>query len=180
MRITIDDVNILQECIQGNKTAQYQLYEMYRVNLFTVCLRYISNREEAEDRFQESWVKIFSKMEQYDEGKGSFYGWARRIVVNTCLEFLRKKKIYFDEIQESLIMPAHNADVTSDLSVQDMMRILNSLPTGYRTVFNLYVVEGYSHKEIAELLNISISTSKTQLMKAKALMRSKVSVAFAV
>jgi len=180
MKSSFDNVNLLLECQQGDRAAQKQLYDMFRVRLYTVCLRYFNNKVDAEDRFQEGWIKVFGNLEKFDPDKGSFYGWARKVFVNTCLEYLRKRKMYTEEINESFHLTMEGDDVHSDLSMQEMVKILQSLPTGYRTIFNLYVIEGYSHKEIAEKLDISISTSKTQLMKAKAIMREKVAVAFAV
>ena len=175
------NLNLLTECKEGNRDAQHQLYEMYRVKLFTLCLRYMKKREDAEDIFQEAWVKVFNNLDQFDEQKGSFYGWIRRIFVNSCLEYFRKKKIYLTDLDDSITMPTVDAeDAISAMTMQEMLGILQTLPDGYRTVFNLYVIEGYAHKEIAEMLNVSVSTSKTQLMKAKGMLREKVSLAFAV
>lgn len=174
-------LNLLTECKEGNRDAQHQLYEMYRVKLFTLCLRYMKNKEDAEDIFQEAWIKVFKQLHQYDEQKGSFYGWIRKVFVNSCLEYFRKKKVYLTDLDDAVTMPTEAAeDAISAMTMQEMVSILQALPHGYRTVFNLYVIEGYSHKEIAELLNVSISTSKTQLMKAKGMLREKVSLAYAV
>jgi len=180
MKTNFDIVNLIDECLKGDRAAQKQLYDMYRVRLFTVCLRYFNDKVDAEDRFQEGWIKVFSNLTQFKSDRGTFYSWARKVFVNTCLEYLRKRKMYVQDIDDTFLLPIDHQDVHSDLSVQEMVSILQTLPTGYRTIFNLYVIEGYTHKEIAEQLDISVSTSKTQLMKAKAIMREKVSIAFAV
>ena len=180
---TIDNnLNLITECIRGDRNAQKQLYDMYRVKMFTLCLRYMSNRQDAEDMLQDGWVKVFKQLKTYNTEKGSFYGWIRKIFVNTNLEFLRKKRMRFEDIDEYTVeaQVSYEMDVFEQMSLQEMVAVLQGLPTGYRSVFNLYVIEGYSHKEIGEILSISPNTSKTQLMKAKNLMREKVKVLAAI
>jgi len=142
----------------------------------------MSNRQDAEDMLQEGWVKVFKVLDTYDSSKGSFYGWIRKIFVNTNLEFLRKKRLQFDDLSEQTVIYnlSFEMDVFDQMSMQEMVKLLQELPNGYRSVFNLYVIEGYTHKEIGEKLNISPNTSKTQLMKAKKMMQEKVNVLVAI
>ena len=132
-----------------------------------VCRRYLKRLEDAEDALVEAFCKVFTNIDQYN-GKGSFEGWIRRIVVNECLMALRKKYALKNayEIQEHFDL-RDDQNVVAELAAQDILQLLDELPNGYRTVFNLYVIEGYKHREIAELLDISINTSKSQLILAK-------------
>ena len=180
---TIDNnLNLITECIRGDRNAQKQMYDMYKMKMFTLCMRYMSNKHDAEDMLQEGWVKVFKQLKTYNAEKGSFYGWIRKVFVNTNLEFLRKKRLKYDDIDEYTVSAqvSYEMDVFEQMSLQEMVAILQDLPAGYRSVFNLYVIEGYTHKEIGEILNISPNTSKTQLMKAKLLMREKVKILAAI
>lgn len=175
MKIINRDLDLISACIDGSRTAQKQLYDMYRVKMYTLCLRYMSCKLDAEDMLQEGWVKVFREINSYDPEKGTFYGWIRKVFVNTNLEFLRKKKLQFEDLQEdNFSKVGYNSTIIDDMSMQEMVKTLQGLPSGYRSVFNLYVIEGYTHKEIGKILGITDSTSKTQLMKAKKIMRAKV------
>lgn len=131
-------------------------------------MRYTKNREEAEDVMQEAFIKIFKNISGF-KFMGSFEGWIRRIMVHTSIEHIRRKKqtTVFDDIENVVHHPESETDAGSKMSEKELLRMLTLLPDGYRTVFNLYVIEGYSHKEIASLLNINEGTSKSQLSKAK-------------
>lgn len=180
---TINEVlDLISECKNGSRTAHKKLYDIYKVKMFTLCLRYMSNKQDAEDMLQEGWVKVFKELNSFDNSKGTFYGWIRKIFVNTNLEFLRKKRIYFDDLADSVISIdySYEMDIIGSMSLKEIVDILQSLPNGYRSVFNLYVIEGFTHKEIGEILNISPNTSKTQLMKAKQMMQSKVKILEAI
>lgn len=133
-----------------------------------VCFRYTKNREEAEDVMQEAFIKIFKNISTF-RFQGSFEGWVRRIMVHTSIEHIRRKKqtTVFDDIENVLHHPESETDASGKLSEKELVRMLHMLPDGYRTVFNLYVIEGYAHKEIAEMLDITEGTSKSQLSKAK-------------
>jgi len=178
MKSISGNLNLITECINGNRSAHRQLYDMYKVKMYTLCLRYMSNKHDAEDMLQEGWSKVFRQLATFDSSKGTFYGWIRKIFVNTNLEYLRKKRLKFDDFSEQSFNAniAYEMDVFGQMSMQEMVNILQSLPNGYRSVFNLYVIEGYTHKEIGEMLNISPNTSKTQLMKAKKIMQEKVKI----
>jgi len=180
MKRTKTDLDLITECINHNRTAQKQLYDMYRVKMYTLCLRYMSNKMDAEDMLQEGWVKVFSNLHTYNSDKGGFYSWIKRIFINTNLEHLRKKRMRFDDLEsESAFATTVNKPI-HDMSLEELVNVLQELPVGYRSVFNLYVIEGYTHKEVAETLDISPNTSKTQLMKAKKMMQGKVQVLRAV
>jgi len=165
-------------CIEGNRVAQKELYEAYKVNLYVLCQRYFFDIEDAKDALQEGFVKVFRDLHQYDEQKGHVSSWIKKIFINTCLEKLRKKKIDFQQISDFDQCAVHDSGILSDLNMKDLTRLIQNLPTGYRTVFNLYVIEGFNHQEIGDKLGISENTSKTQLMKAKNMLRNKLEEVF--
>ena len=165
------DLNeLINRCQKHEVVAQRELYETYKSLLFGICLRYLHSREDAEDVLTESFVKIFTRIEDY-KGEGSFEGWIKRITVNEALMFLRKHKIHFQEIDAHHMAYGEEPDYDDKLEEKDVLSLLELLPSGYRTVLNLYDVEGYKHKEIAELLGISINTSKSQLILARKKMK---------
>lgn len=160
-------VSLIKDCINNNSLAQKKLFDILSPTMFALCLRYAKNTEEAEDVLQEGFVKLFKNLKQF-EGKGSFEGWAKRIFIHVSIEHYRKNQkdnvlSDFERVPEMHI----DSNTLSLLKAADLMSIIQKLPTGYRTVFNLFAVEGYSHEEIAETLNISINTSKSQLFKAR-------------
>ncbi len=163
-----DVADILKGCRAGKREAQQTLYDLYSDIMFGICLRYIESWDDAEDVLMESFYKIFLKISDYRE-EGSFEGWMKRIVVNDCLMFLRKRKNTFLTVELGTyeISDTSEEDTDVPLSFEDINRLLDKLPTGYRTVFNLYVFEDLKHREIAELLGISIHTSKSQYILAK-------------
>lgn len=160
-------------CIEGNRKSQRELYDSFKVNMFVLCQRYFSDKEDSRDVLQEGFIKVFRDLYQFDESKGSLSTWMKKIFINTCLEKLRKNKVDFESIDTYADSRGFESTIVSDLNLKDLTKIIQMLPPGYRTVFNLYVIEGYNHKEIGEQLNISESTSKTQLMKAKNMLKSK-------
>lgn len=182
MKTTTRNLDLISECKNGSQSAHKQLYDMYKVKMYTLCLRYMSSKQDAEDMLQDGWIKVFKELNSFDSKKGTFYGWIRKIFVNTNLEFLRKKRLKFDDISDQAFEQkvSNEIDVFDQMSLRELVNMLQSLPTGYRSVFNLYVIEGYTHKEIGEILNISPNTSKTQLMKAKHIMKSKVEMLVAI
>ncbi len=162
--------HIVQQCKLERSKAQKELYDHYSKLFFGICRRYVKNFQDAEDVMIEAFYKIFSNIKQF-QGKGSFEGWMKRIVVNECLMFLRKKNIFNLNIEVDNLHISEEAVAPTHLMYMDLMKTLDMLPTGYRTVFNLYEIEGYKHREIAELLGISINTSKSQLILAKKKLR---------
>ena len=158
---------LIEACKKEDRRAQQMLYDRFSPMAMGVCMRYVGRREDAEDVLVEAFFKVLTNIHQF-RGQGSFEGWVRRIVVNESLMFLRKRHnfnmtIELDQVKE----PGTRVEVVSKLATDDILNLMNQLPTGYRTVFNLYVLEGYKHREIAEILGISINTSKSQLILAK-------------
>jgi RNA polymerase sigma-70 factor (ECF subfamily) len=166
--------DIINGCIEGNSIAQQQLYQRFAGKMFAVCLQYAGDYDEAKDVLQEGFIRVFLNLKQFEE-KGSFEGWIRRIMINTALEKYRDK-YYLNRVdnQEENIEVGINDDVFEDLSAQDLLRMIRELSPKYRMVFNLYAIEGYSHKEISALLNISEGTSKSNLSRARAILQEKV------
>lgn len=158
---------LIEACKREERRAQKELYNRYAPMAMGVCLRYVRHREDAEDVMVEALYKVLTNIQQF-KGDGSFEGWIRRIVVNESLMFLRRRHnfnmtVELDQVRE----PATTVSAVSKLVQDDILNLMDELPTGYRTVFNLYVIEGYKHREIAEMLGISINTSKSQLILAK-------------
>lgn len=154
--------------------AQRHLYERFSGKFLTICLRYVKDREHAEDVMIESFMKIFEKLPQY-QAKGSFEGWMKRIVVTQALMSLRTNRHLTMEINlEEHAETVHGQYELTHLEAQELMELVQSLPMGYRTVFNLYAIEGYSHQEIGELLGISEGTSKSQLNRARMALQEKI------
>lgn len=159
---------------RGDSKAQSVLYERYSPKMMSICMRYMGDIMEAEDVMIEGFMRIFDKINQFNF-KGSFEGWMRRIMVNEALMRLRGKKIIKVELEE-VRQVGNEASVESSLNAEELFRLVNELPVGYRTVFNLYAIEGYSHAEIAHQLDISEGTSKSQLSRARALLQEKLKV----
>lgn len=158
---------LIKGCIKGKRVAQKQLYNLYSPKMFGVCRRYSKDYHEAEDLLQEGFIKVFNNIHKF-RGDGSFEGWVRRIFVNTAIEHYRKgNQLYL--INENIIsyVEVEDNNAISKLAVDDIMKLVNGLSPGYRTVFNLFAIEGYSHKEIASMLGISEGTSKSQLARAR-------------
>ncbi len=166
---------LIENCLKGNARAQKLLYDKFGPKLMGVCFRYATNKQEAEDLLQDGFIKIFEKLDKYS-GIGSFEGWMRRIVVNTALDNIRKNKKFLlnTDLETEGYKLSSNDFIEERLAAKDLIKVLHSIPLGYKTVFNLYAIEGYSHKEIAEQLGVSTSTSKSQYSRAKALLREKI------
>jgi RNA polymerase sigma-70 factor (ECF subfamily) len=160
---------MIDGCVKGLKKAQDQLYKRYASLLFGICLRYTKNRMEAQDVLQEVFVKIYGHIHTYHHD-GSFEGWLRRIAVNTSITNYRKNlKHAYQEDVESGVIGKDEPTAIEDLeyTAEEMLSCIEKLPTGYKTVFNLYVIEGFLHKEIADMLGVDVNTSKSQLSRAK-------------
>lgn len=158
---------LIQECLKGNRLAQKTLYETYSRTMYGVCLRYSSNADEAKDILQDGFVKVFTKLAQYSFA-GSFEGWMKRIFVNTALEFYRVNKMHmYHSDVDAAYDQAHNDFTVERMSKKEILAAINGLAPGYRAVLNLYIVEGYSHAEIGDMLGISEGTSKSQLSRAR-------------
>lgn len=171
---TISETDLIRGCIAGERRMQQELYDRFSPRMYGVCLRYAGNAEEAQDILQEGFIKVYKKMDSY-RGEGSFEGWVRRVFVNTAIEHFRRKT-YQQPIteQHENTIEGKNISVLDNLAVKDIMKLIQDLSPGYRTVFNLYVVEGYTHKEIGDMLGISEGTSKSQLSRAKVILQDMV------
>jgi len=166
--------DLIRACLQGERIAQKEIFQMYSGKMLAICLRYARNRQEAEDIFQDGFVKVFTHLKEF-ESQGSFEGWIRKIMIHTALRTNKKKYISHEEagldhVPEDMILP----EVFSLLSEAELIKLISSLPDGYRIVFNMYAIEGFSHKEIGEMLGIEESTSRSQLAKARKLLQEKV------
>lgn len=161
---------LIQSCLKNDAIAQRELYQIYSAKWMGVCLRYFSDRFEAEEVLIKAFMKIFTKIDQY-KNKGSFEGWMRKIVVNEALMHLRETKKIFLHVEVETASEISSEFFTSSYREEELLKLIYELPIGYRTVFNLYAIEGYSHQEIAELLGISVGTSKSQLNRARALLQ---------
>jgi RNA polymerase sigma-70 factor (ECF subfamily) len=171
----ISEERIINECKRGNPKFQKLLFERFAPRMLGVCVRYFKTIEEAEDALQDGFIKVFNKIETY-RGDGSFEGWIRRIMVNTSINLHRQNfKHYFHiEIDNAKVQVSDERVDFDALEVEDIVKKIKNLPNGYQLVFNLFEVEGYSHKEIGDMLNISENTSKSQLLKAKRKLRESV------
>ena len=170
----ISESDLINGCIEGNRQMQEELYRRFSPKMYAVCLRYASNTEEAQDILQEGFIKVFRKLESF-RGDGSFEGWVRRIFVNTAIEQFRRRR-YLQPIseKEENTIEGKNVSALDGLAEKDILALIQQLSPGYRTVFNMYVIEGYSHKEIGEMLGISEGTSKSQLSRAKVILQEMV------
>ena len=167
----ISETDLIEGCLRGERKMQHELYQRFAPKMYGVCLRYAGNAEEAEDILQEGFIKVFNKMSSY-RGDGSFEGWIRRVFVNTAIEHFRKKTYLqpITETEENTIEGKY-LSVLDHLAEKDIIQLVQQLSPGYRTVFNMYVVEGYTHRQIAEILEISEGTSKSQLSRAKLILQ---------
>lgn len=168
---TVSETDLIQGCIIEDRQMQELLYKKFSSKMYGVCLRYSGNTEDANDLLQEGFIKIFKNLTKF-RGEGSFEGWMRRIFVNTSIEHFRKKvKLYnVTEVQENTIED-YDLTILDTLAEKDIISLVNELSPGYKTVFNMHVVEGYSHKEIAGILGINEGTSKSQLARAKGVLK---------
>ena len=164
---------MVQSCQKGDQGAQRALYDHFAPRMFAICLRYADDYHSAEDLLQEGWIKVFRYIKDF-RAEGSFEGWLRRIFVNTAIEkYRRKHYLYPLREVENTDLEVQDQNVLDSLAVGDLMVMINELSPGYKTVFNLYVVEGYPHREIADMLNISEGTSKSQLARARYILQQK-------
>ena len=166
---------LLEACKRGDRTAQKKLYDSLAAKMFAICLRYMGQRDTAEDVLQEGFVTLFSRLDSYS-GEGSFEGWARKIFVNTALMELRKKDALkmSEDLETAWNVSSDGVSQVQSVGYHELLKLIASLPPGYRTVFNLSVIEGYSHKEIAQTLGITEVTSRSQLQRARVMLQEKI------
>lgn len=164
--------HLIEQCLRQDARAQRALYEQFSPKMYALCLRYVRESDDAQDVLLKAFTKVFEHLPRF-KGEGSFEGWVRRIVVNEALMFLRKHKNCLMTVDLEGAA-ATSAEQYTQLEADDLLRLVQALPEGYRTVFNLHAIEGYSHPEIAERLSISEGTSKSQLSRAKELLRQRI------
>lgn len=162
---------ILQGCLHNKATAQKELYQKYSAKMLAVCYRYGHNREDAEDMLQEGFIKVFSQIHTF-ENRGSLEGWIRRIVVHTCINILKKNKKFNESVDliHATTLQVREDAIPSIMQAKQVIECIRLLPLGYRTVLNLYAIEGFSHREIGGMLDIEESTSRSQYTRAKAML----------
>ncbi len=165
--------DIIEACKKGNRQSQFELYRLYSKAMYNICLRMVRNELDAEDLLQNSFIDVFTKLESF-RYQSSIGAWIKRIVINNCINFLKKRKLQIDEWNEKAadgVVQESNDSKDLKLSVEKVNKALLLLPDGYRVVFSLYLMEGYDHKEIAQILDISEATSKSQYSRAKGKLR---------
>lgn len=162
---------IIQGCLKQQAAAQKTLYDRYSVKMLSVCYRYAHNREDAEDMLQEGFIKVFSQIHTF-KNQGSFEGWVRRIMVHTCINNLKKNKKFNESVDllHAAALQVREENIPSIIQAKQVVECIRMLPMGYRTVLNLYAIEGFSHREIGTILDIEESTSRSQYTRAKAML----------
>lgn len=171
----MDDNTLVKECLNENSKAQKALFDKFAPKMLSVCLRYMKNTEQAEDALQDGFIKVFRYLKSY-ENTGALEGWIRRIIVNTCLDELKKNKklllnVSVEEVEYKL---ESNDFVQAQMMADDLLKLIQSMPEGYRVIFNMFAIEGYAHQEIATKLGISESTSKSQYLRARGYLRERI------
>lgn len=168
----LDD--LIKQCANNDRKAQKEIYQLFAGKLFSICLKYSKNKQEAQDNFQDGFIVIFDKIGQFNF-KGSFEGWLKRVMINTVLLKYRKKNvlnIVTEDIPDEVIVDVDDNEISLDF----LLNLINELPDRYRLVFNLYALDGYSHKEISEMLLIAEGTSKSNLARARAILKQKIEI----
>ena len=162
---------IIAGCLHNEPSAQRELFNRYSPKMLAVCYRYAQSREDAEDMLQEAFIKVFTQIHTF-QNKGAFEGWIRRIIVHTCINFLKKYKKFNDSLDlgHAGYVPVKEETIPSIMQAKQVSECIRALPMGYRTVLNLYAIEGYSHREIATMLDIEESTSRSQYTRAKSML----------
>jgi len=163
---------LIKQCAKNNRKAQEEIYQLFAGKLFSICLKYSKNKQEAQDNFQDGFITIFDKIEQF-KFKGSFEGWLKRVMVNTILLKYRQKNVLSlvtEEIPDEVIVDIDDDEISLDF----LLNLIQELPDRYRMVFNLYVLDGFSHKEVSKMLQIAEGTSKSNLARARAILKQKI------
>ena len=163
---------LIKQCAKNDRRAQKEIYHLYAGKLFSICLKYSKNRDEAQDNFQDGFITIFNKIGQFNF-RGSFEGWIKRVMLNTVLLKYRKKRvlnIVSEEIPDEVVVDVDDEEISLDF----LLNLIRELPERYRLVFNLYVLDGYSHREISEMLKIAEGTSKSNLARARGILKQRI------
>jgi len=175
-----EDQILIKKILRGQAAAADLLYHKHETYWFRLCLRYARNKDEAEDLFQEGVSTVFKQLKKFDQQRNSFNAWSNKVIIHAALAWLKKHQWQqsFEDLSTLESGPILSESILDQLTAKELIQLIQKLPSGYRVVFNLYEVEGYSHKEIAVMLNISIGTSKSQLFKAKRLLRAQLELLF--
>ncbi|MDP2235704.1 MAG: RNA polymerase sigma factor [Bacteroidales bacterium] len=170
----MDEGQLLKDCIEGDFKAQKRLYDAFAPKMFGVCLRYANDHDTAQDYLQEAFIRVFAHLDRF-RFEGSLEGWIRKVVVNTALEKIRKVDVFKKSVEIDKINPGdyETTELQDQINASELLQLIQSLPTGFRTVFNLYAIEGYTHQEIGKLLDISEGTSKSQYARARQWLRQR-------
>jgi len=171
---SVTEEELIRGCVKNERLAQKRLYERHFSKMMGVCMRYASHREQATEMLNMGFLKVFKTIETFAKKGGNLEGWMYRIIVNTCIDYLRSEIRHQHSDIEKSVYVEDTGDVISDLSAEQILEMVNQLTPAYRAVFNLYVVEGYNHNEIGEMLGISEGTSKSNLAKARAKLQEKI------
>ena len=171
----MDDLSLVNSCVKGNKQAQKALFDKFSRKMLGVCLRYTKQIDQAEDVLQDGFIKVFTNLPKY-KNEGSLEGWIRKIMVNTALDHIRKnnKLVLENDILVNTALYQHHDLTLEKLMAADLLKLIQSMPEGYRIVFNMFAIEGYSHKEIADTLGVSENTSKSQYLRAREYLRLRI------
>lgn len=167
----MDENALAEACVKGDYLAQKKLYQLYAPQMMGICMRYSSGKADAEDILQDGFIKVYNRLDTFS-GTGALGGWIRRIMINTALQRYRENKnLQLVRLEDSAVHLEVSNDVLSSMSADELLVKIQQLPVGFRTVFNLYAIEGYKHHEIAEMLDISVGTSKSQYSRSRAFLR---------
>lgn len=171
----MDEITLVSDCLKGNPKAQKAFFDKFAPKMMTVCLRYMKSSEEAEDMLQDAMIKVFHYLDRY-KNEGSLEGWIRRIIVNTCLDQIRKnsKLIGVQSTEDVEYKLSSDDKILEHMAAAELLSLIQKMPDGYRVVFNMFAIEGFSHQEIAQHLNITESTSKSQYLRARAYLRERI------
>jgi len=164
---------LIKNALKNDREAQHMLYTMFSSKMLSVCRYYISDLQHAEDVMLEGFLKVFDNLRNF-KNQGSFEGWVRRIMVRESISFLRRQKNIEFSLEDADFEYKYSSDLSTELEVSDIQKLIDSLPEGYKMVFVMYAIEGYKHNEIADILNISVGTSKSQLFKARKMLQQKI------
>ena len=170
-----NEAQLIKKAMQNSREAQCVLYELHAPKMLSVCRYYISDVQHAEDTMLNGFFKVFTKLKHFNN-KGSFEGWIRRIMIRESISFLRQQKKVEFSTEEIEVYDEVSNNIKTEMEVEEIQLLIDNLPEGYRMVFLMYAIEGYRHNEIAELLNISVGTSKSQLFKARKLLQQKLNI----
>lgn len=175
LRLPTSEEKLIKQCTKGDRRAQRELFDRFSSQMLSVGMRYLRSQEDAEEVLSNTFIKVFKKIDQF-KGDGPLGGWIRKIMVNESLNFLRYKRNLFVEVEEENHASFSHQKLQEAINAEHLLRMIAELPLGYRTVFNLYAIEGYNHREIGEMLGISENTSKSQLSKARKQLQQKLTI----